>query len=306
MKQSRFSLADVLTVLAAAVFGFFCFLSTNFFTLGNTKQSIILAIIIAVLLGGAALGAKLLKRTSRNFKTRFIWEMILLVLFVVFAVFFARSPFPHYFAVSSQKEDIQNKLTASITQAERMFALYEQYAENRENLYKSKLESVVNSKSTNPSEYAEYGFVDDVSDTTQIENKMFTIHADLFPSNFVEMKQVYSTWLANARKIVTQWKPIGIVNVTNDVEQKSEEWLAKLVQFSTVREKGEEVEDFSYDLSFDDVKKYFTTLGNHTPLSIGLVILAYVLMLLSWFITKRSTKTTIGTKTNKGKYDIDY
>jgi energy-coupling factor transporter transmembrane protein EcfT len=291
MNQTKFSLADVLTALAALAFGFICFLGTNFFTLGNIKQSIILAVVIAVLFSGLVFGAKLLKRTSRNFKTCFVWEIVLLVLFAVFAVVFAYSPFPHYFVVSEQKTDIQSKLSASITQAENMFVEYEKYTANREKLYKSKLRSVTAAKSINPSKYAAFGFENNgVVDSKQIDNKIFTLRADLFPSNYLQMKQVDSTWLANARNVVASWKPIGIVSVVNEVEQNSTQWLGELLELSTIREQGEQAEDFAYTLSFDDVKKHFTTLGKPTRQSACWAVLAYVLMLLPWFITKRHSR----------------
>lgn len=297
MNQSKFSLADVLTVLAALAFGFVCFLGTNFYTLGNVAQSITLAIIITVLLGGTALGAKLLKRTSRNFKTCFVWEMILLVLFTGLTIFFSYSPFPHYFNVSAKKTEIQDKLQTSITQAENMFGEYERYAENREFLYKSNLRSVVAAKKTNPSEYIAYGFVStNVSDETQINNKMFTVHADLFPTNYSDsvanngIKEVATEWLVKAKGTTTAWKPIGIVNVVNKVEQNSKDWLNKLIGFSQIREQGEKTADFAYSLSFDDVKAHFTMLGKPTGLSIALAAGAYLLMLLSWIVTKRHTR----------------
>ncbi|MDR0726015.1 MAG: hypothetical protein LBF59_08435 [Prevotellaceae bacterium] len=291
MYQSKFSLADVLTVLAALAFGYVCFLSANFFTLGDTQQSVIMSIIIAVLLGGLAFGAKLLKRTSRRFKTCFVCEMIMLVLFAGFACLFAISPFPHYFSVSGKKIGIQAKLEVSINQAKNMFAEYEKYARTREELYKNRLQSAVAAKQVNPSNYAMYGFENNtVADKTQIENKMFSIHADLFPSNFTEMKRVDSIWLVKSWNTVKKWKPIGIVGVVNDVEQNSKEWLKQLIKLSAVRAKGEQTKDFSYALSFDDVKQYFTTLGNPTHISIGLAMLSYALMLLSWFVTKRHSK----------------
>jgi energy-coupling factor transporter transmembrane protein EcfT len=307
--QSKFSLADVLTLLAALAFGFVCFLSTNFYTLGNITQSIAVAAITAVVLIVTAFSAKLLKRTSGNFKTCFILEIISLVLFTGLTAFFAYSPFPHYFAVSEQKTKIQSKLTESITQAENMFAEYEKYANNRENLYKNKLRSVAAAKNINPHKYAEYGFeANSVANSKQIDNKMFTLHAELFPSNFLEMKQVDSTWLANARNIVNSWKPIGIVNVVNEVEKNSTEWLNELVQFSAYRGKGEQAKNFVYSLSFDDAKEHFTVLGKPALLSIGLVVLAYLLMLLSYFITKRSTKSTISRGGNSGnrKFDVEF
>jgi uncharacterized membrane protein YidH (DUF202 family) len=125
MKQSRFSLADLITVLTSIAFGFICFLGKNFSTLGDTSISITWAAIITVSLAGTAFLAKLLKRTKRNFKTNSILEKVVLLLFTVLTVYFAYSPFSHYFNVSAKKTEIQNKLQTSITQVENMFAEYE-------------------------------------------------------------------------------------------------------------------------------------------------------------------------------------
>ena len=309
MNQSKFSLADVLTLLTALAFGFVCFLGTNFFTLGNTNQSVILSVVIAVLLSGTALGAKLFKLTSRNFKTCYILELFFLVLFTISTLFFAYSPFSHYFVVSEQKIEIQEKLNMSIAQAENMFEGYENYAENRENLYKSKLRSVAAAKNAAPSEYAEYGFENNgIDDSKQIENKMFAVHADLFPTNYSDpsnndgIKEIAMDWLSDAKDKITGWKPIGIVGVVNEVEQSSTDWLNTLIDLSAVREKGERTEDFSYDLLFGDVKKYFNTLGEPTILSIGLAVLSYFLMLLSYMAAKRHTRFP-GVKILFGKKD---
>lgn len=301
MNQSKFSLADILTLLTALAFGFLCFLGTNFYTLGNITQSLVLAIIIALLLCGTALGTKLLKRTSRNFKTCFLWEMVLLVLFTLFLVFFAYSPFPHYFNVLAHKTEIQSNLDKSITQAENMFTEYEHYADNREKIYKSKLQSVVNAKSVNPSEYADYGFENNgIDDRKQIENKMFTVHADLFPTNYEEMKKVDSQWLTNAKSALNNgwtWN-FGVVDVVNNIEQNSKNRFSTLTELSKVREKGEQANDFEYSLSFDDTKKYFTTLGSPTELSIVLTVVVWVLMMLSYAFSVRSTKSTYGFRTS--------
>jgi hypothetical protein len=299
MNQSKFSLADVLTVLAAVAFGFGCFLGTNFYTLGNFSQSIVLSAIISVLLSGTALGAKLLKRTSRNFKICYVWEMILLVLFTGLTAFFAYSPFPHYFVVSEEQVEIRSKLNSNIKQAENMFTEYERYAENREYNYKSQLRSAVVTKNINSSDYTKYGFENNgITDNEQIDNKMFTLHADLFPTNYSDtinkngIKEVATTWLSDAKNKIEKWKSIGIVDVVNEVGQNSNDWLNKLVEFSAVREKGEpeQTRDFDYPLSFDNVKKHFTTLGKPTPVSLGLAVVAYLMMLLPWFAAQLHSK----------------
>ncbi len=304
MKQSKFSLADVLTLLAALAFGFVCFLGTNFHELGDTKQSIILAGLITLLLLGTALGAKILKRTDSHFKACFVCEVILLVLFTGLLALFSYLPFSHYFVVSEKKADIMNKLNTSITQAGNMFAAYEAYAENREKLYENKLRSVATAKNINPAEYAAYGFENNgIDDNKQIEHKMNTVHAELFPTNYSDTtpdkpgtKEIALDWLSRAKKNVTGWKPIGIVDVVNQVDTISTDWLHRLVDLSKKRQKGEQAEDFEYTLSFSDVKKDFTTLGAPTSRSIVLSILTWLLMLWSWLISGRSTKRPVKVK----------
>jgi hypothetical protein len=301
MKQSKFSLADVLTVLTALTFGYICFLGKNFSTLGNTSISITWAAVIAVSLAGTALLAKLLKRTSSNFKTYFILELIVILLFSILTVFFSYSPFPHYFNVSANKTEIQNKLQTSITQAENMFTDYEAYVESRKRNYKGQLETAVYTKTSGNKDYTDYGFVSDggVADEIQINNKLFTIHSDLYPTNYSDtskkngLREVATGWLEEAKNTNKSWRSIGIVNVVNHVKKNSEDWKNKLVGFSKVREKGEKkAEDFKPELSFDDVQNYFTIIGKPTPLSIALAVVAYLLMLMSWFITKRHSRST--------------
>jgi hypothetical protein len=125
---------------------------------------------------------------------------------------------------------------------------------------------------------------------------MFTVHADLFPTNYSDtsanngIKEVATEWLQNAKNITSSWKPIGIVGVVKDIEKNSTNWLTTLIKLSQVREQGEQATDFEYSLSFEAVKTHFTKLARPTVLSLGLAVLAFVLMLLSWLVTKRSTR----------------
>ncbi|MBK6353109.1 MAG: hypothetical protein IPF46_06830 [Saprospiraceae bacterium] len=64
----------------------------------------------------------------------------------------------------------------------------------------------------------------------------------------------------------------------------------------------EKADDLTYPLSFDDVKSYFTKLSSPTPLSIGLAILAYIFMLLSWYTMPRKSRS-LGSITT-AKYEI--
>ncbi len=227
MSQSKFSLADLLTVLGAFGFGLFCFLSLNFLTLGDTTTSIIGAVLISFILGGLAFGVKLLKRSSRNFKTFIIWEWVLIISFIVVA-FIAIYPFSHYFVVTAQKENIQNKVVSNITQAEGLFLDYESYADDRLNIYKSRLASIVAAKEVDPEGYMSFGFVKGTDDSTQVENKMFSLKAQLYPSNYLMMKKVESTWLSDSKDKITSWSPTGIVKVVNTLKVDISSWKEQL------------------------------------------------------------------------------
>lgn len=290
MNQSKFSLADVLTLLTAIAFGFVCFLSFNFITLGNTRPSVMIALIIALLMCCFALGAKWFKQTGRNFKSSFIIELILFLLFLITA-FLSTDTFTHYFSVSSQKKEIKQELNNTISQAENMYLEYEKYAENRQAAYRSQLHKAVISKYIDPQQYDSFGFQQNtIPDEKQIASKLEAAQLKLFPSNFDEMKDKSGKWLSESKKVINGWNPIRIVDIVNNVEQNSKEWLDQLVKISQEREPGESANDFTYDFTYDNAKTYFTNYARPTLLSVTLSLVAYALMLLSWLVTKRHTK----------------
>lgn len=305
MKQSKFSFADVLTALTAIAFGFGCFLGKNFYTLGNLKVSITWGATVTLLLFVTAFSAKLLKRTSRNFKTSFILQIVALVLFTVFMLFFSYSIFPHYFNVTAKKTEIQQKLDASITQAENMFPKYEAYVDKRKFDFRGRLEPIARLKG--PADLAACGFDTNTSVdyNDQIDHKIDNVQATLMSSQYSNpvkkngTKELALDWLAKAKKINDSWKATGIVKVVNEVEKNSTEWLNSLIAISRKTEGPcDNSGEFSLpDLKFADVKSYFTTIGKPAPLSILLAAGAYVFMLLSWMVTKRHSRGT-GTLTN--------
>lgn len=306
MKQSNFSLADVLSVLTALAFGFICFLGKNFLTLGNTSESIAWGVIIVVSLTSLAFIAKLLKRTS-HIKTNFILEIIILILFTGIMFYFSYSPFPHYFTVSDKKTEIQNKLQKNITEAENMFHTYEKYVKSRKTRYEIALKAAV--LGGDPNQLAKYGFVNWIPYDTQIIHKISNLDKDLLPpKNYSDtinnkgLKEVAESWLNYAKGASNNWEGIGIVTVVTEIEKKSTDWSNQLKAYSKVREKGESDFNFDYPLTFDDVKEYFITPSSPKILSIGLATVAYLLMLLSWLVTKRHTRRTGTLK--KAPYEV--
>lgn len=289
MSQLKFSLGDVFTVLGVMCFGYFTFLSFNFLSLGDTSLSIILSVVFAFLLGGLAYGAKSVKRTKRNFKTSIIVEGILVLLFVIIALPFV-FVFTHSLSISSHKEEIQTKIVSQITQAENLFSEYEKYAEGRLYIYNSQLQSVVAAKYVNPGMYDKFGFQAGVDDNTQIDNKLFVLKSQLYPTNYDEMKLKDSIWLVKAKNIVIKWKPIGVVHVLNEIENNLTIWQSQLITFSNYRAEGENSNDFEFPLAFENVSEPFVNIAEPTMGSIIVAILCYLIMLFSYFITKRDSK----------------
>ena len=320
MNHSKFSLADLLTVLGAIIFGFFCFLSFNFLSMGKTVPSIGRAATLTFLLGGFAFIVKLLKIRSRNFKAGVIWEWVCLVLFTIIACL-SVVPFSHYFAVLQQKEEIRNKVTVDIELAKGMFTHYEDYAKNREAIYKSRLDGVVRGKYRNPNQYYhDYGFVEGRSDSVQIDNKTFTLHAQLFPTNYEGangMKQLATNWLNNAESTLEdKWKfTFGVVDVVNKLQTNVSNWKGDLEKYSKFRATGEQAENHEFTLAFNDITDKITQLGTPGVYATAFAFILYILMLLSYVLTKRHSKSQytlfsfISTKKDKkssGDIDIDY
>lgn len=294
MKQSSFSLADVLTVLTAIGFGYICFLGYNFHSLGNISHSIILSLVIVLLLAGTALIAKLLKRTTNNFKKMLSLEIGVLILFTVLTAYFAYFPFNHYFTISNQKYQIQYKIQQSITHSQNMFINYEQYSNDRLNNYRDTLADIAKNKKEH---YKILFNQPQLSEQQQINIIMLTFRSLLFPSNYSDtinkdgLKEVAHEWLTGASSINNKWKPISMVNVFKEIENNSNSWKNQMVAQSTIHQTLENPTDFNYDLtSTEDIKTILTTLKNPSLLSIILALAAYILMLLSWFVTKRSSK----------------
>ena len=286
-----------LTVGATLWFGFRCFLSFNFLSLGEIVFSIVLASVIALILGGLAFCAILIKKTSRPTKAKIIWEWGLLFIFVVFA-FFAIFPFSHYFIVSDKKAEIQKKLSENVLEAKNMFSKYETYANNREYIYEQELTNALSKGHDGsyiyPSKYARFGFQAGGDDNKQKQDKIKDLHNGLFlyPFDYQNEKVKDIKWLTDAQSSINYWAPIRIVNVVKDIDNNITSWFNSLVELSKARGTGETAINFNEDTSSiltiinvkGQFKKEFGDLFFRTTFpSVGKAIGLYILMWLPWF-----------------------
>ena len=285
MNRSKFSLADLLTLMGAVTFGFLVFLGYNFLTLGDTIKSIILATSFALALGIVAYVLKTLKGVSRNFKTNIISESILIFVFFLFS-FFAISPLSHYFAVSQEKEQIQNSILSNISEAEGLFEAYDTYADNSIDLYERKLKSIVEAKFVNPSEYRAEGFGQGKSDAIIIESKVNLLKQVLRPSNYSKMKGDLS-WLSDSKSAVENWSPITVVGTVNKLNIGVQSWNEQLKNYSSDPLNAANTTSFDSPISFDQVSGFFTKETPLNPLGIVIHFGLIFLMLFSYLISKR-------------------
>jgi len=295
MNQSKFSLALVINLLTAIAIGYVCFLGANFYTLGDKTKSIILATIITSILIGTSVGAKLLKKTKRNCKICFIWEIVLIISFTVLTACITYFPFSHYFVVSAQKQAIQSKLKDNISQAENMYNEYDTYFTSRYSLYSRNLNDAIDQRKGKPKQFNDYGFDENngVIFERQMQFKQNTLKGLLYPSNFKKIKTNDSIWLNKARISIDNWEPISLMKIINEVEVNTNKSLIQLINISENKAQNELYPPFKpSNLTFKDVKKYFITIGSPSPFSIMIAIIGYVLMLLSWYITKRDSRCT--------------
>ena len=143
MTQSKFSLADLISLLTGIGFGFICFLGFNFYSFGDMRLSIFVASVITLLMIGTSMIAIRLKRTNRNFKVRRIWEIFFLFLFTSFTVFFTYFPFSHYFSVTNNEVEIQSKLSKNLGQVDKLYEDYKKYYERQKGRYEGRLDSAI-------------------------------------------------------------------------------------------------------------------------------------------------------------------
>ena len=310
MTQSNFSLADLISLLVGIVFGFMCFLGANFSTYGDTNLSIGIAVIISLLMVGTSMSAIRLKRTNKNFKTRKVWEILMVILFTGFTTVFTYFVFSHYFVVTEKKDEIQTKLTANLNQVDSLYKLYQDNYKRRKVNYESVLKNAVLNfelgNDTAPYYALGFNLNKNVSNQSQIRSFLNEFQRDLFPDNFKNIMKKDSIYVSNSRGTISNWeqKPIGTFEIIKNLDTKIQNTKSKLINLSEQEEEYNKYGPrFKPTTSVGDVKKLFTTPGQPTILSLCLGFVVWLLMLLSYFTSRRSTKAKKN-KSHQGQYDI--
>ena len=291
LKKTEIQLIFIFTFLPAIVFGFICFLSLNFLSLGNISQSLFFAVILAIVLCGLTLGAIWLKKTSRPTKAKIIWEGVLLILFVVLA-FVAIFPFSHYFVVSEKKLKIKQDFSQNVAEALSMFEEYHTYASNRETDYKDELGKAILKIGTSYiylQKHEDMGFSNNGIDTTQMQDKIKDLHKGLFvvPDDFYKGKTKDSIYLSECNNSIDSWKPITIPGIVKEMENNIPDMYNKLVARSKAHGRGEQYKMFDKAPKILNVtnqfkKEFKDLLFTTTPFACAFAIFLFVIMWIPW------------------------
>tara|TARA_B100000035_G_scaffold227316_1_gene195662 strand:- start:2312 stop:3262 length:951 start_codon:yes stop_codon:yes gene_type:complete len=310
MTQSKFSLADLISLLIGIGFGFICFLGFNFYSFGDTRLSIFVACIITLLMIGTSMIAIRLKRTNRNFKIRRIWEIFFLFLFTGFTVCFIYFPFSHYFLVINNEVEIQSKLSRNLGQVDKLYEDYKKYYETQKEIYDLKLDQAIlrhelGNDNFDNSQFHELGFIrnQDISHEDQKLSLIKKFKRDLFPKDFNEKRKKDSIYVENSNEIIYNWKykPIGIFEIIKNLEDVIVSTKTQLINLS--KNGDHKIDSFAPVTYVGELKTLFVTIGKPTITSLVLGFVVWVLMLLSYFTSKRSNKNR-RKKTSTGEFSI--
>jgi amino acid transporter len=310
MTQSKFSLADLISLLTGIGFGFICFLGFNFYSFGDTRLSIFVASVITLLMIGTSMIAIRLKRTNRNFKIRRIWEILFLFLFTAFTVCFTYFPFSHYFSVTNNEVEIQSKLSKNLGQVDKLYEDYQKYYEIQKVNQEGGLDSAILNFELDhdTSQFLEFGLIqktqdDDLSYDAQKRSFIEKFKRDLFPRDFNEKRKKDSIYVENSRNIIYNWKykPIGIFEIIKNLENVIASTKEQLINLS--KNGDHKIDSFAPVTSVGELKTLFETIDKPTITSLVLGFVVWVLMLLSYFTSKRSNKNR-RKKTSTGEFSI--
>jgi hypothetical protein len=290
MRRIQFSLADTLTLGASLIFGYFCYLSLNFYTLGDQTKSIFGSLAIVFILYGLTISLKLLKQTSKNFKKCLIGELILIVAFICLSLFSIKI-FSNYFVILSNKESIKNAVLTNLKTVKGIFESYESKSNARLKIYEFNLRSAVKDKDINQNRFKYYGFINDQDESAQINSKILVLKSKLFPEpTYSEMKSNDLLWLSVAEAKLNDWSPFGVVMVITNLEREALLWKKQLKIFYSFQPKGEIKPIWDYNIQLVKNSSVLTKLNEPNLLGFVLGFVLCLIMLFSYFISSRHTR----------------
>ena len=243
-----------------------------------------------------------LKATDKKFKTRIKIERILLIVSLPLFLGLMQS-FIQFWNIQNNAEKIESAYQRATEYSSKLFTEYERYANKRIENYDKMLSRVIRNRYVRPAEYQSLNFTGSYDDTKR-KNKVNALRTQLLSDNFKKLRTSAATWVDTNHK-ASVWNFFLQTNLT-ELSQAIINWRNALVDLSKKKVSDEEFKQYNtveafdthdhllrqLQLEFNGVKQNYLQDESQSFKGIAFFILAYVLLILPYFIQRRNPKST--------------
>ena len=311
-RNLKFSWAHIFAFLALIVIGYISYVGLTYDMDDGFQKPALVMVGILVLLIVWFVGAQQLKGVDngRNFKKCIWWERILLFTTPIIFVL-AMLPFNHAMNVASKSEEIETTFKEAINNSTQLFSNYEGYAMNRVDAYETFLRTVKDNPDSQPTVYANIGFVDEANEADAAKNERKieiekSILLKQLTQNFDNLRTEANAWIELVNQRTSVWN-IFLVGNLDEIEKAIRSWSDNLKNdyFSKKILNTEDRETQPFDGNNDYVGSIIASLdslrGIYNPVefsrsinprTIVWGIILYLLLLFPYFIQGRNGVST--------------
>ena len=288
MGKIKLTFAVVISVIVLLIYTYITFMGLDYLNGGNLLLPTVLAIGFFILVA-ACIVIMCISKATRWHRIGIIGQVFFGV--VILAAFIASSiPFTNFMRVVHDKSDIAGKVQEACNSAISLDSAYANYVDNRIANYKEELSLISRGKNINPTRYQEcLGKASGNNDEARIEKLAKSLHNKLLPESTEKIVKERHSWLENAKN-ANVWNPSEPSNI-NKIDEQVNGWLSNYKVLSSVSYQGENASPFEYERfssSLSTLTALYSTFKKPSFEAFIIAILCFIIMLLPYFITKKS------------------
>lgn len=296
-EKLQFSWGHIIAFLALIAVSYISFVGFTYLTNGDFSFALIGMGITDIVYILFFIGAQQMKASGVKMKRKIIWERIFIfgspVIFIAGMISMS-----HFWTVKSQNDEIVTTFKNSINSSKQLFTDYEEYSNQRIEIYHTNLSKIIANRSVDPTTYKNAGF-EDAKATIQKDNMVETLRLQLLSQNYDSLKIVANKWIDDASQGASTWN-VFLLGNTREIKEALGNWESQLKSFSAKEMSNEAilegVNHFQSNgaqnaiLGIDSLTASFTTQKFPTLASIIFGIVIYLMLLFPYFIQDRHTK----------------
>lgn len=299
MGNVKFNFAAVFSIMVLLAFSYITFMGLDYLQGGDLLLPIVLTVgfILLVIVCIAIMCASKATRWHRiGIIGQVFFGVVILTAFVASAF-----PFTNFMRVVNDEENITNKVQEACYSATNLDNAYVNYVDTRIEKYKENLSLISRGKNVNPTRYREcLGEASGNTDDAKIEGLAKSLCNKLLPQSTTKIVEERHKWLEGAKN-ANVWNPLTPSNI-NKIDQEVNGWLSNYQKLSSISYQGEDAKPFEYEnfsSSLTELTDSYSKMSQK-PTSKVLVIalLCYIVMLLPYFMTRKSLAGATSNNTN--------